>query len=269
MNRKNNLNPIKSLIKSHPQITFWVIAWATSFFGFYMRVLYPSDLWGFFIWGVLLGGVLVIWVSDGRRGLKVVFSRLIRWRVGIQWYAAALLIPLALRLVAFGLNIATGAAFSSDIQMPGWGDLIFELLITFFIVALGEELGFTGFALPRLMIGRSALAASLILGVLRTVWHLPLLITGEDHIMIILIIISGAVLNTWIFNHTKGSVFMVMLLHTSVNLWVGVFNPFFSAADVDRQTIWLAGAYVVMAVLLSFLSGRELGSKKKAVNVPT
>lgn len=259
------MNPITSFIRRHPQITFWGIAWSTSFFGFYMRAVYPSDLWLFFIYGSFLGGALVTAIADGRSGLKTYFSRIVRWRVGIKWLLIALLIPLVLRLAAFGLTVAMGAEVIANVQLPGVGDAVFGFLFIFIVVALGEEPGFRGFALPRLLEGRSALTASLILGVLHTIWHLPLFVTGEDAaIPTTLIIISGAILNTWLFNKTNGSVFIAMFLHASVNLWVDVFNPFFSAADVQKMTGWLAVAFVVMGILLPILTGKELGRKTEA-----
>lgn len=256
------MNPITSFIKRHPQVTFWGIAWATSFFGFYMRALYPSDLWLFFIYGSFLGGALVTGIADGREGLKTYFSRIVRWRVALKWLIIALFTPLVLRLIASGMTIATGAKIVESAQLPGLGDAVFGFLFILIVVALGEEPGFRGFALPRLLEGRSALSASLILGVLHTIWHLPLFITGEDAaIPTTLIIISGAILNTWLFNKTNGSVFIAMFLHASVNLWVDVFNPFFSAADVQKLTVWLAVAFVAMGILLPLLTGKELGRK--------
>jgi uncharacterized protein len=121
-----------------------------------------------------------------------------------------------------------------------------------------------GKALPRFLVGRSALAASLILGVSHTIWHLPNFLTGDDSLLVILVIISGAVLNTWLFNHTNGIVLIAMLLHASVNLWVGFFNPLFSGLAADMQNVWLAVAYVGMAILLHLLAGSDLGRKSTA-----
>jgi membrane protease YdiL (CAAX protease family) len=252
------MNSIIAFIKRQPQVTFWGIAYLTFFGAYLMYTLYPSELWNFAIWGVFLGGALVTGIADGRSGLKTYFSRIVRWRVGLKWYAVALFIPLVMRLAAFGLNIASGATLSPNIQWPAWPDLIIEVLIVFFLIGLGEEPGFRGFALPRLLVGRSALAASLILGVLHAIWHLPLFVTGSESPIIILIIISGAVLITWLFNHTKGSVLMVMLLHASLNLWVGIFNPLFSEADAARQTTWLAVVFVATALILVLVTGPNL-----------
>ena len=100
------MNAITSFIKRHPQVTFWVIAcatfWTAAFIGF-------TGLWGLLIYGSFLGGALVTGIVDGRSGLKAYFSRIVRWRVGIKWYAAAIFIPLMIQLAAIGLNLATGA----------------------------------------------------------------------------------------------------------------------------------------------------------------
>jgi uncharacterized protein len=260
-----DMNRIIQFVTRHPQVTFWAIAWATSFAGHYMYVQTGSQAWQFAVWGVFLGGALVTGIADGRGGLKVYFSRIVRWRVGLKWYAVALLLPLAARLVALGLTLASGATLPASLPAISWPDLLFEFLIVFFVIALGEEPGFRGFALPRLMIGRTALLASLILGVLHTIWHLPLLISGEDDLIVILVIIAGAVLNTWLFNNTTGSVLLAMLLHASVNLWAGIFNPFFTGEDLARQTVWLAIVYLAIAVLLAVVAGPELGRKRDAV----
>ena len=253
-----------SFFKRYAQVIFWAIAWATSFIGWYMSSLYPSPLWGFMIWGPFIGGALVTMLADGRQGTKTYFSRIVRWRVGIQWYAIALLLPVALRLAALGLNIISGATVTATPQFMSGEDLIFELIFIVFFISLGEEPGFRGFALPRLLIGRSALAASLILGVLHAIWHLPLFLFNGDSPISVPIIISGAVFFTWLFNHTNGSVLIAMLLHASVDISLLFFNPLFIGADAVRQTVWLVVVFVAAATLLVIVTGRELGRKPEA-----
>jgi membrane protease YdiL (CAAX protease family) len=261
------MNPITAFIKRYPQAAFWIIAWATWFLGWFLFAIYPNDLWNLLIYSPLLTGVLVTAIADGRGGLKTFFSRIVRWRVGLKWYAVALFTPPVLYLAAAGLNVLSGATIATSIQLPPMGDLITGIVIfSFLMVALGEEPGFRGFALPRLLVGRSAIAAALIFGVLHAIWHIPTFLGGDFTAILttILIILSGAVLNTWLFNHTNGSVFLAMLLHTSIDVVsgdVGLFRSLFSGADFERQAIWLAVVYVGMAVLLPVLAGKELGRK--------
>lgn len=219
------------------------------------------------VWGSFIGGALVTGIADGRSGLRTYFGRIVRWRVGLKWYAVALLLPLALRLGAFGLNLLSGASVAPDFQWPEWGDLIFEMLIVFFIVAMGEEPGFRGFSLPRMLAVRPAVSSALILGVLHAIWHLPLFILGEEPPIKILLIISAWVFVTWIFNHTNGSVFIILLLHTAVNFWAGFFAPFFSGTEAVRQETWLTVMYVAIAIVLVLVTGRELGRQPEAVEL--
>lgn len=87
---------------------------------------------------------------------------------------------------------------------------------------MGEELGWRGFALPRLQARMSALSASLILGLLWALWHLPLYLTAGHPLSevffgwFLLSILADAILFTWIFNNTRGSLLVVLLFHASI-----------------------------------------------------
>lgn len=270
------MNAITTFIKRHPQVTFWGIAcatfWTAAFIGF-------TGLWGLLIYGSFLGGALVSGVIDGRSGLKAYFSRIVRWRVGLKWYAVALLLPPVLHLAAFVLNIASGAPLPINPQWP----TLTVVLAAFFgqgflVIALAEEPGFRGFALPRFLASRSALSAALIVGLLHTLWHLPFLVgaLAEGYpigiLTNLLIIVSASVFFTWLFNNTNGSVLIAMLLHASEDLFSGdgtpvTFGPLFSRfseADLVRQDILQALVFVAAAVLLIVLTRFALGRKPQA-----
>lgn len=255
------MNSITSFIKRYPQGVFWGIAYLISGGGYTLSLMYPSDFWPFILWGIALGGAFVAGVVDGKAGLKTYFSRIVRVRAGIQWYAIALLTPFVLAASAFGLNILTGAQVSG--KLPEFGKVA-VLFVLFFLTNAMEEPGFRGFSLPRFMASRSAFAASLIVGILHAIWHLPLVIGGESSILDLLHPLCGAFLFTWIFNHTNGSVFLAMLLHASSDVAGRFFGSVFSGADASSYSIWLAVAFVVMAVLLRVFAGRELGRKPEA-----
>lgn len=258
------MNPITSFVKRYSQGVFWGIAYITANIGYILSRLYPSDLWQFFVWGVFLGGVLVTAIVDGRSGLKEYFSRMARWRVPIKWYAVALFLPVLINLAAIGLNIVSGAQLETNIQLPSAPQVVAFFLMIFIFIALGEEPGFRGFALPRLLIGRSALSASLILGVLHAIWHLPLFIGGDMPLSTTLIILAGAVMFTWIFNNTNGSVLIAMLFHTMVDLSVAYFEPVFSGASAQSLSLWQIVTYGAAAVLIVIFTGRELGRKTES-----
>jgi membrane protease YdiL (CAAX protease family) len=148
----------------------------------------------------------------------------------------------------------------------------------FLIIALAEEPGFRGFALPRFLASRSALSAALIVGLLHTLWHLPFLIREVSEgnpvgiLTNLLIIVSASVFFTWLFNNTNGSVLIAMLLHASEDLFSGegtrvTFGPLFlrfSATDLVRQDIFQAVVFVAAGVLIIVLTKFALGHKPEA-----
>ena len=108
--------------------------------------------------------------------------------------------------------------------------------------------------MPRLQDGRSALIASLVLGVLWALWHLPLMVVGQVHYSDIVTVIAAAIVFTWVFNNTNGSVFIAMLMHAMNNTVTGsFFSQMFSGADSVRWSwmiaaVWCAAAIVVVVV---------------------
>ena len=253
---------ITSFIKRYPQGVFWGIAYLVSFGGYYMSVLFPSDAWVLVILAIFLGGALITGIVDGWDAVKTYFGRLLRFRAGIQWYAIALLTPFMLGFIAYGMSLLTGAKVSGN--FPAFGAVAEVFVFSCLTISLGEEPGFRGFALPRLMKGRSAFVASLILGVLHALWHLPLVIAGETPVLGLLHPLCAAFLFTWIFNHTNGSVFIAILLHASSDAASPFFAPLFSGTSSTLFVIWEAGAFVAMAILLRVFAGGELGRKPEA-----
>lgn len=257
------MNPITSFIKRYPQGVFWGIAYIISGGGYVASRLYPNDLWILVLWGIFLAGALVTGIADGRSGLKTYFSRLVRWRAGIHWYFIALLTPFGLHLISIGLNLLLGARFSPGAQFPVFGAIAEVFIFAFLTIALGEESGFRGFSLPRFLMDRSAMTASLVLGVLHAIWHLPLVIGGDESIFVLVNVLGAAVLFTWIFNHTNGSVFIAMLLHASSDA-SATLSTVFTGMDATMDRIWLAVAFVVMAIFIRIAAGPELGRKPEA-----
>ena len=258
------MNSITTFIKRYPQGVFWGIAFGIPFTGYILNILYPSDFWQLTLLGIALGGALVTWTVDGGTALKTYFSRIVRWRAGIQWYTIGVLTPFAIGFVAFILTLLFGTQRLADIQFPELSKVIGVYVLSFFFIALGEEPGFRGFSLPRFMTNHSAIGASLIVGILHALWHLPLVIGGQLHPIDLLHPLCGSFLLTWIFNKTNGSVFVVMLVHAASDTSAGLFGSLFSGTDSSLFTIWQATAFVVMAVLVCLFAGRELGRKQEA-----
>jgi uncharacterized protein len=223
--------------------------------------------------GPLVAAVVVTAQESGRPGLRSLLGRILHWRVAPIWYGVVLLGPILLYLVAMALEVALGG------RPPSLGALIgvLPILVIFFgymvvFVALGEEVGWRGYALPALQARYGALVSSVILGVLWALWHLPLFFNPDTHysnlpfVIQLAIQIPLAILFTWVFNSTGGSVLMAILLHAMVNasgrLWsampeYSVEPP--SAAEAAAQTVHinLMGAIVmgVAAVVVVLVYG--------------
>jgi uncharacterized protein len=256
-----------SLIRRHPLITFFVLACALSWWPWilYAFDLLPLPIVGF---GPFLAALVVLAITRGKMGVVDLLRRMVRWRVGLKWYAVALLLPVVVALTAAAINVyLLGAqASSSAAQLGGLPSLIPTFFLLLLIPGLGgtwEEPGFRGYALPRLQIGRSALFAALTLGVLWALWHLPLFITRTDHWNESVQIIAWTVVFAWLYNNTQGSVLLAMLMHATSNTISGEFvSQMFSGADSVNQA-WLRGAlWCVVAIVVVIVAGPAHLSRK-------
>ena len=125
-----------------------------------------------------------------------------------------------------------------------------------------EEPGWRGYAVPRLQSGRSALVASLILAVLIAGWHLPLMMAGQVHYSDIVLIVAAVIVFNWVFNNTRGSVLIIMLMHAANNAASGsFFSPMFSGADSIRQSWLLALVWVVAGLVIAIAGPTNLSRK--------
>lgn len=125
---------------------------------------------------------------------------------------------------------------------------------------LGEEVGWRGFALPRLQARYSALKSSLILGLVVVVWHIPtFFIQGLSRTALLVFIVafvvallSFVVVMTWLYNHTGGSLLLAVLMHLGFNVALTL-----SVVPLETQVAILAGLYFVLALLVTLIAGPD------------
>ena len=259
-----------SLIRRYPLITFFVLAYALSWWPWilYAFGLYPAPIASF---GPFLAALVVLAITQGKSGIGGLLRRMVRWRVGLRWYAVALLLPVGIALAATALNVLLGARAPSAADLGGWTGLFSTFAVVLLIPGIGgtwEEPGWRGFALPSLQAGRSALVASLILGAVWALWHLPLLAIGQMGGWDIVIIMAWTLVLTWVYNGTGGSVLIVMLFHAMFNTISGgtiipALSPLaFSGADSVRQSWLLAAVWCAVAVAVVVVAGPKHLSRK-------
>lgn len=203
-----------------------------------------------------IAGVVVVAVVYGRDGLRTLFGRLLRWRVGWRWWLVALL-PFAL----YGLATAVagvGSSFTMNGRVLQTILVSAEagLLVTLFLRGpMGEELGLRGFALTRLQTRMSPFRASGIIGIAWALWHLPVLL-NRDLFSIIVFLLLAFVLSflfTWLFNGSGGSLIPVLIFHAAQNteeIWETMF-PALVGSDWELiSSIGLLLMGIVVAVHL-------------------
>jgi uncharacterized protein len=194
--------------------------------------------------------ILLVAVLHGKAGVRKLLRRLLIWRVGASWWIAIALLS-TLAIGAVGLSVLFGGD-SPDVTQTIPGAVVLLIFSIFPGSAGGEEIGWRGFALPHLQAVRSALGASVVLGVVWGVWHLPLYLTGADFRPFslfapwVVLTVAVSVIYTWIYNGTGGSLLLVVLFHAASNLPVTVFlvDPF---EDQVTQPFLILAASVVVA----------------------
>ncbi|MFN3374526.1 MAG: CPBP family intramembrane glutamic endopeptidase [Chloroflexus sp.] len=199
-------------------------------------------------YGPLLAAVIVTASTSGGAGLRELISRLTRWRIGWGWLAAALsplavfgAVVLVMRLVTGTWQAASGFGQVAELPSLHW---LAGWLAWILISGLGEETGWRGFALPRLQARYSARDASFILGLLWAGWHAPAFFYNYELSLFSVLsfvagIVAGAMVLTWLYNSTGGSVLATIL-------WHGTYNTVVAGSE------GVVAAAVTAAVIVAF-----------------
>jgi membrane protease YdiL (CAAX protease family) len=213
-----------------------------------------------------IAGLLMTGLTAGKAGYRELLARLFRWRVQARWYGAALM-PAPL------VAITTAVLFALSLRSPEFLPAIFTTndpiglllpgVIGGLLVGMCEELGWTGFAIPRLRLRYSGLATGLLVGVVWGAWHAPLFSRSDSFAgalplaLLLLQLFSWLpayrVLMVWVYDHT-GSLLIAMLMHVSLAATSIIFSP---PAMSDMQSLisivvssvvwWLLVAVITVA----------------------
>lgn len=217
--------------------------------------------------GPLAGGLVMTRAVDGPPGIRALVKRLIHWRVLPGWYAALLIPPLLILLV---LNVLA-RKFS-----PAFAPNHFWLGVAFGVPAgICEEIGWMGFAFPKMQAHRSALSAAMVLGLLWSLWHLPAInFLGasaphgrfwiEYFLAFAFVMTAMRVLIAWSYVNT-GSVLLAQLMHISSTGALVVFSPpVTSRSEVTWYLLYGAMLWLI-AVIIAVTRGRNLQNKIAAI----
>jgi membrane protease YdiL (CAAX protease family) len=267
--------------QQHPLFSFFFLAYA---FSWILVLPFILSEWGvlsgdytisFIIksYGPFLAAYVMLHITEGKEGVLRLRKSIKQVRAGWGWYLFVLLgIP---SLILLGIILQPGmlAGFQGLKPILVVSYLINYILVFFGGGPLGEEPGWRGFALPRMQSRFGPLRGTLLLGILWTCWHLPDFLTSaqgggpgtgpatflQNFPMFLLLVTALAVIFTWIFNHTRGSVFLALLAHASVNTPQLVLVPLFPAVDFTGLDLAALIAFVLPALLIIILTRGRLG----------
>jgi membrane protease YdiL (CAAX protease family) len=197
-------------------------------------------------------------MSEGKAGVSALLVQLGRWRITPHWLAIALLLAFVMRLSISIAALLLGLI--PVIQLRPWSPAQFAILAVILVVsAIPEELGWRGYALPKLLKSHSARFASLVIGVLWGTLHLALLLPGMMNegvspLATVLGLASGSVLFTWLYVNSHGNVVLTTIFHAAQSFFVIV-----NEGIPQEQQAWLmADVYLAVALIIAILSGPTL-----------
>jgi uncharacterized protein len=247
-----------ALLRKYPLTSFFALALGATWLAFipyYNSLSAGEDGIPWFTFGPMVAGFVMAAVTGGFKKVKSLVAATFRWKVNPIWYVAAIGVPFATQLVSILLNPLFGSA------APAWGNIpplmeILPMVVLFAIFSgpLGEEIGWRGFALPKLLETHSALAASLILGSVWAAWHLPLILVGDFTAYGSIMPVIAAFAFTWVSQNAKGSVLLAILMHASYQNSVRYLGKVFTDSDYVQQQ-WLGvgiWVLVIAAILLVY-----------------
>lgn len=295
------VSPLKRLISDHPLTAYFILAFVLSWLPLVPLTLsqnagvgvLPYDLPNLLMYvllalttfsGPTLAAIVVTGITEGRHGLKPFFKRFIQWRVGFGWYLVALFIMLLIWLLGYtavvGLPLMFGAVSHWPLLVTNFLPFVaFGMLIP----AIDEEPGWRGFALPRLQGRYGPLWASVILGTLHGLWHIPAVFTAlygplplANLLPFILTAALATFLYTWVYNHTGGSILIAMLMHAASNAATAWITALLQATGLAVPETGWAGyivghgwlnviAFGLAALLVVVLTRGRLGYRPSVI----
>ena len=231
-------------------------------------------------WGFIFVSLFMTWATLGRDEMVKLFKRFFIWRVGWKWWLIAILLSPALQFASILLT-SWLTRVPADYSHPMIRDVVpldapLLLLVVpwilFEMLTNGEEMGWRGYILPRLQAKYNALVSSLIVGVIWSVWHLPKsfgtgLNKDQSFVWYTLFCLAAAVLYTWLYNNSRGSLLLVVLFHASQNT-AGAFLPvsFAKPGGGIAQNVEIV-LYIVVAVIVTLVAGASWLSRTEEKQV--
>lgn len=226
-------------------------------------------------WGPTIAAIILCYGEAGKRGVIELFGKIRITKVSFKYYLFALFVFLVLGVFSLGIYYTVGGQLpnmSAVLQGMGLenGQIVLAVILSplFFLIntllggPIAEEFGWRGYAQPRLQKNFSPLQSGLIIGLFWSLWHLPLFMflpkaVGQMPIMpYIPLMTAVGVIFSWLFNKTRGSVLLAILLHGGLNFSHGFLGA--SLLNGNKLLVGIQVALVIgLAVVLGFSKSME------------
>ncbi len=226
----------------------------------YLKIVFEPEMGALYVALFTLTPIaaasILTYRSSGRDGVKKLLGRIFDFRriARSGWYAPILLLVPLIFLLSLGMMVTLGvpipAALTPVVALPA-------VFLIFIIMAAGEEVGWMGYAFEPMQARGGALRASLVLGLIWAVWHVPFFVFMMPDTVVLIAqvftLVGTRVLAAWIFNNTGKSVFAVILFHAADN------TALVTLPEVQAISPWGAvvhcGLIMVAAVAVTWLWG--------------
>jgi membrane protease YdiL (CAAX protease family) len=260
------MKSIRTLVSRYPLIAFFALAYSLTWIGWTMpdRIYAGTLLSGmlalpflFLVPGPLYAALIVTAATEGKPGMAALLRKFTIWRVGWGWFALVLLMAPVICVTPAYLNMFFGAPDPTMALLAALPTMLLMFtirLVNPFDGPMQEEMGWRGFALPRLQQRHPALTASAILGVLVVIWHVPLVLLGMLPAYALFATFAFTIVFGWLINNVKGSVLMTLIAHAADGLVLTGYLGL-SLADSERHVMLLVAVWCAAAAIIVFVNG--------------
>jgi CAAX protease family protein len=272
---------IEALVQRYPVSVYVMLTYAISFTGaliiaapYLLRNASIPKFTGLKMFPIMLLGpvvasIVLTWIGDGKSGIKNLISRIRKVRFSGRWYVTLLIPPTLVLTVLMGLKILVSPIYAPNNFLIG---IMFGLVAGFF-----EEIGWMGYAFPKLCLKHNAFVSGLLVGLIWGAWHFPVidhLGTATPHgsfwipyfLSFIAAMTAMRVLIAWIYTNTK-SILLAQFMHASSTGSLVIFSP--PHATAAQETLWYAVYACVLWVAVASIvakSGVHLTRQRPEAN---
>lgn len=289
---KKETSRLKKFLISHPLTSYFIMAFLFSWLCLVPFILSQWDILpnskNFAIFhianvfvGPMLSAYIMIRTLEGKEAWKRFRKSMYQLKIGFKWYIFSLLVLPAVMFI--GMMIVNGG-FPT---FKGLSSSFFAIYPIFLVVVFygggpfPEEIGWRGFALPRMQEKFGTLKASILLGFLWACWHLPQFLTRSQHggpgtrfhtfvinfLIFTVACIATTIVLSWVYNKKQGNLFSVMLVHASINTF-SMIQPYTTNPYLKDIDISFTIGFVGLALIVLFLTRGKLGYNTQSYPVP-